>query len=140
MQSSLEKIVRALYQDIFDTGNCPAVDSHYQEDAICYFNGIELSIASLKSSMNIFVSAHQDIKTEIKELIINDNKTFARLERYATDKETGIRRKINIMVVKHFEGLKVAKLWFMVDDDVYRQIWLNPTSYQCSNKELTNDK
>ena len=33
------EIARSLYTDIFDSGNCPAVDEHYHKDAICHFNG-----------------------------------------------------------------------------------------------------
>lgn len=123
MKSRLEMIVRSLYQDIFDTGNCPAVGSHYYDDVICYFNGLQLSLNNLKSSMAKFVSLHEDIKTEIKDLLIDDNRTFARLERSATNKETKERRTINIMVLKHFRGEKIEKLWFMVDDNQYLNIW-----------------
>jgi len=123
MRDKLESHVKALYQDVFDSGNCPAVDPHYHKDVICYFNGLELSLSNLKAAMAKFVSLHDDIKTEIKDLLIDGNRTFARLERSVTCKKTNQRRTINIMVLKEFQDDKVIRLWFMVDDEIYRRIW-----------------
>ena len=133
MREEMEAILRSLYQDIFDTGNCPAVDSHYRDDAICHFNNLELTLQDLKASMAKFVSLHSDIKTEIEDLLIDGNKTFARLKRTAICNQTKQKKIINIMVVKKFVEKKVAELWFMVDDHTYQEIWSEPKTqeFQC---------
>jgi ketosteroid isomerase-like protein len=119
----LENTVRALYQDIFDSGNCPAVDAHYEPDMVCYFNDLELTLDNLKASMAKFIELHRDVKTDIKHLLIDGNHTFAHLERRATDKQTGQEKVAKIMVVKEFNGNKIAKVWFMSDDVAVRSIW-----------------
>ncbi|MBA2649373.1 MAG: ester cyclase [Legionella sp.] len=123
MEEKLREIVRSLYTDVFSTGNCPAVDSHYHEDAICHFNGKKLPISSLKSSMCDFVEQHSEIKTTIESLIVDGNRTYARLTRDVTEKESKERRRINIMVEKYFVGEKIQELWFMVDDAKYTAMW-----------------
>jgi hypothetical protein len=136
MRTRLESIVKSLYQDIFDTGNCPAVDPHYHKDVVCYFNGLELTLNNLKASMAKFVSLHEDIKTEIKDLLIDGERTFARLERSATCRATKIRKTIDLMVLKEFKDEKIIKLWFMVDDELYKNIWSernNSSEILCTN-------
>ncbi|QBQ38410.1 hypothetical protein E1742_21200 [Pseudoduganella plicata] len=123
MNDQMIAIVRSLYTDVFDTGNCPAVNSHYHDDAICHFNGKDLSIESLKSSMRDFVEAHTDIETKIESVFASGDRTFARLTRSVTEKASGVRRQIQLMVEKRFVGNKVQELWFMVDDEQYRTTW-----------------
>ncbi len=123
MENKMIEIARSLYTDIFASGNCPAVDSHYHTDAICHFNGRDLTIASLKASMCDFVAQHSDIKTNVESLIASGDRTFARLTREVTEKETGRRRQIHIMVEKRFVGDKIKELWFMVDDDKCAAMW-----------------
>ncbi|MDR6500647.1 ester cyclase [Burkholderia sp. MS455] len=123
MEDTMIAVVRSLYTDVFDTGNCPAVNNHYHDDAVCHFNGKDLSVESLKSSMRDFVAAHSDIRTTIESVFASGDRTFARLVRDVTEKESGRSRRINIMVEKRFVGDKVKELWFMVDDDQYRNTW-----------------
>lgn len=123
MEDTMIAVVRSLYTDVFDTGNCPAVNSHYHEDAVCHFNGKDLSVESLKLSMRDFVAAHSDIRTTIESVFASGDRTFARLVRDVTEKDSGRSRRINIMVEKRFVGDKVKELWFMVDDDQYRNTW-----------------
>lgn len=124
----LERTVRALYQDIFDTGNCPAVDAHYQPDMVCYFNNLELTLDNLKAAMAKFIELHRDVKTDIKHLLIDGHHTFAHLERRATDKQTGETKIAKIMVVKEFKANKIAKVWFMSDDVSVQSIWSEKAS------------
>lgn len=132
MRKKLEENVRSLYQDIFDSGNCPAVDPHYHPDVVCYFNGLELTLDNLKAAMAKFASLHKDVKTEVKHLLVDGEQTFARLERTATDKITNQRITAQIMVLKEFQNDKVAKLWFMVDNEVIRTIWSEQASFACT--------
>lgn len=123
MNDQMIAVVRSLYTDVFDTGNCPAVNSHYHDDAICHFDGKDLSIESLKSSMCDFVAAHSEIRTTIESVFASGDRTFARLTRSVVAKDTGVPRRIQIMVEKRFVGDKVKELWFMVDDEQYRTTW-----------------
>lgn len=127
MESRTEEmigIVKSLYTDIFDSGNCPAVNSHYHEDAACHFKGEKLTVAAMKDAMADFVSQHSKVSTSIESLVAQGDRTFARLRRDVTLKETGMSRSIEIMVEKRFEGTKVRELWFMVDDELYAKTWL----------------
>ncbi len=127
-KSHLENTVRALYQDIFDSGNCAAVDAHYQPDVVCYFNNLELTLDNLKAAMAKFVETHSNIKTEIKHLLVDGNQTAAHLERHATDNTTGQEKLIKIMVIKEFQDGKVAKVWFMSDDAAVESLWSEKAS------------
>lgn len=131
MRETLEANVRALYQDIFDSGNCQAVDPHYHKDVVCHFNGLELTLENLKAAMAKFVALHKDIKTEIKHLLVDGQRTFAHLERTATCKDTGRTNTAEIMVLKEFRDDKVARLWFMVDNELVREIWSEKASFSC---------
>ena len=116
-------IVKALYTDVFDSGNCPVVNNYYKDKADCHFRGETLSVEEMKDAMEEFVAAH-DIKTTIESVVASGDRTFARLRRDVVLKETGEERAIEIMVEKRFEGNKVAELWFMVDDELYTKTWL----------------
>lgn len=122
-EDAMINIVKSLYTDIFDSGNCPVVNSHYHDDARCHFKGKVLSIESMKKSMANFVADH-DIATTVESVVAKGDRTFARLRRDVRQKETGQTRSIEIMVEKRFEGLKVKELWFMVDDEIYTNTWL----------------
>lgn len=123
MENKMIEIARSLYTDVFASGNCPFIDNYYHADAICHFNGRQLSVESLKSSMCDFVERHSEIHTTIDTLIASGDRTYARITRDVTEKESGKRRKFQIMVEKHFVGEKVKELWFMVDDDVTTNMW-----------------
>jgi hypothetical protein len=122
-EASMINIVKSLYTDVFDSGNCPVVNSYYHDDAQCHFKGKILSVDSMKNSMANFVAEH-NITTTIESVIAKGDRTFARLCRKVTDKSSGMSRDIEIMVEKRFEGMKVKELWFMVDDDIYSNTWL----------------
>ena len=123
MENELIEIVRKLYTDVFDNCDCPAVNNYYHDDAVCHFNGLNLSIDSLKSSMRDFVAAHSEIKTTIESIFASGNHTYARLRRDVVEKDTGNSRTILIMVEKRFEQKLVKELWFMVDDSNYAKTW-----------------
>jgi hypothetical protein len=123
-EASMINIVKALYTDVFDSGNCPVVNNYYHDDAKCHFKGKVLSIESMKKSMASFVARH-DITTTIESVVAKGDRTFARLRRDVKDKTSGESRSIEIMVEKRFEGLLVKELWFMVDDDIYSNTWLS---------------
>lgn len=122
-EASMVNIVKSLYTDVFDSGNCPVVNNYYHDDAKCHFKGKLLSIESMKKSMANFVAQH-DITTTIESVVAKGDRTFARLRRDVTDKASGQARSIEIMVEKRFEGLLVKELWFMVDDEIYSNTWL----------------
>lgn len=117
-------IVKSLYTDVFDNGNCPAVNSYYHEDAACHFKGEQLTVAAMKDAMADFVAQHSNVSTSIESVVAQGDRTFARLRRDVTLKETGASRSIEIMVEKRFEDMKVRELWFMVDDEMYIKTWL----------------
>lgn len=121
-------IVKSLYTDIFDTGNCPVVNDYYHEDAKCHFKGTTLKVEQMKGGMAEFVGKHASISTSIESIFAVGDRTYARLNRQATLKGEGQPRDIEIMVEKRFVGGKVAELWFMVDDKMYSEIWLKQQS------------
>src|SRR5438128_1272208 len=123
MESRMIEMARSLYTDIFASGNCPVIDTYYHKDAICHFNGRELTVESMKSSMCDFVAQHSEIHTTIETLIASGDRTYARLTRDVTEKETGKQRKIHIMVEKRFVDEKIMELWFMVDDKMCTNMW-----------------
>jgi hypothetical protein len=129
MRTKLEEKIHTLYQDVFDSGNCEAVDPHYHPDVVCYFDGMQLTLDNLKAAMAKFVSLHKDIHTEVKHLLVDGNRTFARLERSATCITTNEKRTAQIMVLKEFRNEKVSKLWFMVDNEIFRNIWSEKSAY-----------
>ena len=122
-QKNLE-IVKSLYTDIFDTGNCPVINDYYHQDAQCHLKGKTLQVEQMKGGMAEFVDKHASISTSIESLFAIGDRTYARLNRQATLKGEGQPRDIEIMVEKRFVDGKVAELWFMVDDDMYSEIWL----------------
>ncbi|QJW54947.1 hypothetical protein HL670_01829 [Serratia plymuthica] len=122
------EIVKALYTDIFDTGNCPVVNNYYHDDAKCHLKGRTLHIEQMKGGMAEFVEKHESISTSIESVFAVGDRTYARLNRQATLKGEGQPRDIEIMVEKRFVDGKVAELWFMVDDDMYSEIWLKQQS------------
>lgn len=124
-EDQLINIVKSLYTDIFDNGNCPAVNSHYHEQADCHFKGKVMTVEQMKSAMEEFVNAHESIRTTIESVVAQGDRTFARLRRDVVLKGTGQERSIEIMVEKRFEDLKVKELWFMVDDEMYENTWLS---------------
>ncbi|MEX3238721.1 ester cyclase [Serratia quinivorans] len=117
-------VVKALYTDVFDSGNCPVVNSYYHDDAVCHLKGNVLKIEEMKQGMAEFVAKHENIVTTIESLVARDDRTYARLRRDVTLPGEGVR-SIEIMVEKRFEGSKVKELWFMVDDEIYSNIWLS---------------
>lgn len=117
-------IVKALYTDVFDSGNCQVVNSYYHDDAMCHLKGKILKIEDMKKGMAEFVTKHKNITTIIESLIAREDRTYARLRRDVELPGEGVR-SIEIMVEKRFEGSKVKELWFMVDDEIYSNIWLN---------------
>ncbi|EDK27193.1 hypothetical protein TW78_09980 [Vibrio coralliilyticus] len=126
-QKNLE-IVKSLYTDIFDTGNCPVINDYYHQDAQCHLKGKTLQVEQMKGGMAEFVDKHASISTSIESLFAVGDRTYARLNRQATLKGEGQPRDIEIMVEKRFVDGKVAELWFMVDDDMYSEIWLKQPS------------
>ncbi|KYQ97086.1 hypothetical protein AWY96_00660 [Serratia plymuthica] len=122
------EIVKALYTDIFDTGNCPVVNNYYHDDAKCHLKGRTLHIEQMKGGMAEFVEKHESISTSIESVFAVGDRTYARLNRQATLKGEGQPRDIEIMVEKRFVDGKVAELWFMVDDEMYSEIWLKQQS------------
>lgn len=122
-EQEMLSVVNALYTDVFDSGNCPVVDSYYHDNAKCHFKGTTLTIEQMKESMREFVDMHSDIKTTIESVVAKGDRTFARLRRDVTKKDSGESRSIEIMVEKKFDGPKVKELWFMVDDDLYSETW-----------------
>ncbi|HDI3302775.1 TPA: ester cyclase [Vibrio cholerae] len=126
-QKNLE-IVKSLYTDIFDTGNCPVINDYYHQDAQCHLKGKTLQVEQMKGGMAEFVDKHASISTSIESLFAVGDRTYARLNRQATLKGEGQPRDIEIMVEKRFVDGKVAELWFMVDDDMYSEIWLKQLS------------
>ncbi len=121
----LLEIIKELYTDVFANNQCQVVDQHYHPDTVAYFNGKELTTNDLKASLAKFLSEHENIKTEIADSFASDNKTFARLIRTVTNKESGKERSFTVMVVKHFEANKVKKIWFMTDDPMTNTTWTN---------------
>ena len=122
------EIVKALYTDVFDTGNCPVVNDYYQDDAKCHLKGKTLLVEQMKGGMSEFVEKHESISTSIESLFAVGDRTYARLTRQAILKGEKQSRDIEIMVEKRFVDGKVVELWFMVDDDMYSNIWLNQLS------------
>ena len=122
-EEEMLSIVNALYTDVFDSGNCPVVNSYYHDDAACHFKGEVLTVDQMRESMREFVEMHSDIKTTIESVVAKGDRTFARLRRDVTKKDDGKQRSIEIMVEKRFEGNKVRELWFMVDDELYSNTW-----------------
>lgn len=123
-------IVRTLYTDVFDSGNCPIVNNYYHDDAICHLKGQVLKIEEVKKGMAEFVSRHENISTTIESVFAKGDRTYARLRRDAQMAGEELPRSIEIMVEKRFEGNKVKELWFMVDDEVYSNIWLSKANNQ----------
>jgi hypothetical protein len=121
-------IIKALYTDVFDSGNCPVVNGYYHDDAVCHFKGHILKVEEMKQSMAEFVAKHESITTTIESLVARDERTYARLRRDVKLPGENIR-SIEIMVEKRFEGSKVKELWFMVDDEVYSNIWLSKSGF-----------
>ncbi|MCC8374092.1 MULTISPECIES: ester cyclase [Photorhabdus] len=122
------EIVKSLYTDVFDTGNCPVVNNYYHDDAKCHLKGKTLLVEQMKGGMAEFVEKHTSISTSIESLFAVGDRTYARLNRQATLKGEERARDIEIMVEKRFVDGKVAELWFMVDDEIYSNIWLNQLS------------
>lgn len=121
-EAQMITIVKSLYTDVFDSGNCPIVNSYYADGADCHFNGGVMTVEAMKASMKTFVAEH-DIKTTVESVVASGDRTFARLRRDVVNKDSGEPRVIEIMVEKRFEDMKVAELWFMVDDKVYSETW-----------------
>lgn len=122
-EQAMIETVKALYTDVFDSGNCPVVNSYYHDDADCHFKGVTLSVEEMKNSMREFVDLHSDIQTTVESIVAKGDRTFARLRRDVTRKDDGTQRSIEIMVEKRFEEGKVKELWFMVDDFLYAETW-----------------
>lgn len=122
-EQDMLEVVRALYTDVFDSGNCPVVDNYYRNGAPCHFKDRTLTVEEMKESMREFVDMHSEIKTTIESVVVKGDRTFARLRRDVTKRENGEQRSIDIMVEKRFESGKVAELWFMVDDQLYSDTW-----------------
>ncbi|MCS3402500.1 MULTISPECIES: ester cyclase [Pantoea] len=122
------EIVKSLYTDVFDTGNCPVVNSYYHEGAKCHLKGKTLHIEQMKGGMGEFVAKHASILTSVESVFAAGDRTYARLNRRATLKGEEQARDIEIMVEKRFVDGKVAELWFMVDDEMYSEIWLKQPS------------
>ncbi|OKB66499.1 hypothetical protein BHU62_11510 [Serratia marcescens] len=122
------EIVKSLYTDVFDTGNCPVVNDYYHKGAKCHLRGKTLQVEEMKGGMAEFVEKHASISTSIESIFAVGDRTYARLNRQATLKGESQPRDIEIMVEKRFVDGKVAELWFMVDDEMYSEIWLKQQS------------
>lgn len=42
------EIVKSLYTDVFDTGNCPVVNDYYHKGAKCHLKGKTLQVEQMK--------------------------------------------------------------------------------------------
>jgi predicted SnoaL-like aldol condensation-catalyzing enzyme len=118
-------VIKSLYTDVFDSGNCAIINNYYHDDAICHLNGKKLNLEEMKKGMGEFVAKHESISTTIESIIARGDRTYARLRRDAKIAGDKAPRSIQIMVEKRFEDDKVKELWFMVDDDAYSNIWLS---------------